>query len=320
MKRNSLRRAELVVAALLLSLVACQPSGGELPLTSPLPTPDPMAGRKVVFTYNFAGKYNLAVLDLTTLEVTPLTEPGDPGDAEPDWSPDGRTIVFVSGRNRGHNFEIFAMNADGSNPRVLLPTEGNMMNLSPRFSPDGKKIAFHTNRDGNMEIYIADADGSNLVNLTKSPYNEAAPSWSPDGKQIVFASDRGGSYGIYLMNADGSNVRLVFDAPNELDFRPSFSPDGKRILFTHHPLPGSDAVLALIDSDGKNLRFITQPPEQASHARWLDNDTIVFSWRPNELSLWQLYLIKADGTGRRQLTFNTNASHRNPAPSPALRP
>lgn len=309
---------KLVLHALTVaSLAACQ-SASLPPVISPLPTPDPIAGRKVVFTYNFAGKFNLAMLDLDTLEIAPLTEPATPGDAEPDWSPDGQTIVYISSRDpQRQNFAVHAMNADGSNPRVLIPATENSMNLSPRFSPDGKKIAFHTNRDGNMEIYVADADGRNQVNLTKSSTNEAAPSWSPDGKQIVFASDRGGSYGIYLMDADGSNVRLVFDSPNELDFRPSFSPDGKRILFANHPLPGSDAVLALIDPDGSNLRFITQPPEQASHARWLDNETIVFSWRPNELSLWQLYLIKADGSGRRQLTFNTGASHRNPAPSPS---
>lgn len=311
-----MKRTFPFLITLVLGLAACQ-SAAVPPLDSALKTPMIVAeGRKVAFTYNFAGQFNIAVLDLDTLTMTSLTEPGDPGDAEPDWSPDGRTIVFVSGRNRGQNFEIFAMNADGSAPRLLIPSDGNSMNLSPRFSPDGRKIAFHTNRDGNMEIYVAEADGSNLVNLTNSPTNEAAPSWSPDGKQIVFASDRGGSYGIYLMDADGSNVRLVFDAPNDLDFRPSFSPDGKRILFANHPLPGTDAVLALIDPDGANLRFITRPPEQASHARWLDNDTIVFSWRQNEMSLWQLYSIRADGSDPRQITFDTGASHRNPAPAP----
>jgi Tol biopolymer transport system component len=310
---------------LLASLTACQPMPGA-PLFSPLGSPRSTlpaerTRRKVAFTYNVDRRFNIAVLDLETLAITPLTTPGDPGDAEPDWSPDGRTIAFISGRNRGLDFEIFLMNADGSAPRpIISPPMNNSGNYSPRFSPDGKRIAFHTNRDGNMEIYVAGVDGQNLVNLTRSPTNEAAPSWSPDGKQIVFASDRGGSYGIYVMDADGGNVRLIFDEPNVLDFRPSFSPDGKRILFAHHPLPGSDAVLGLIDVDGQNLRFITQPPAQASHARWLDADTIVFSCRPDELSLWQLCLIRADGSGRRQLTSNNGVSHRNPAPSPVLQP
>ncbi len=270
----------------------------------------------MAFTYNLSGTFNIALLDLGTLEISPFTEPATPGDAEPDWSPDGRVIAFISGSRRGNNFEIFTRDINGGEPRLILPTRGDAMNTSPRYSPDGKRIAFATNRDGNFEVYVADADGQNPLNITNHPSNDAAPSWSPDGKQIAFASDRMGTFGIYVMDADGSNVRVIFDAPNEMDFRPSFSPDGKRIVFAHHPLPGSDAVLAIIDAEGGTPRFITQPPAQASHARWLDNQTIIYSGRPSGTGTWQLYTIKADGSGLRQLTFNTSANHRNPAPAP----
>ena len=93
----------------------------------------------------------------------------------PSWSPDGRTILFVS--ERDGNFEVYVMNADGSGKRNVTRHPGH--DSAPTWSPDGRKIAFTTKRDGNFEVYVMNADGSGQQNLTRNPAPDRAPVWSP---------------------------------------------------------------------------------------------------------------------------------------------
>ena len=75
----------------------------------------------------------------------------------------------------------------------------------PDWSPDGTRIAFESNRDGNWEIYVMNHDGSDVQRLTDDPGNDLMPAWSPDGSLLAFQTDRDGNWEIYLMSADGSN-------------------------------------------------------------------------------------------------------------------
>jgi len=92
------------------------------------------------------------------------------------------------------------------------------------------KIAFVASRDGNEEVYVMDADGSNQTNLTRNPANDADPAWAADGSRIAFASDRDGDWEIFLMDADGSNVVQV-TRNSSPDTSPTWAPDGTRIAF-----------------------------------------------------------------------------------------
>ncbi|MGR3296281.1 MAG: TolB family protein, partial [Candidatus Bathyanammoxibius sp.] len=87
----------------------------------------------------------------------------------------------------------------------------------------GSRIAFPSDRDGNYEIYVMDADGSNLERLTDNLASDGEPSWSPDGSRIAFTSDRDGNPEIYVMDADGSNQQRLTDNPAS-DYGPSWSP------------------------------------------------------------------------------------------------
>jgi dipeptidyl aminopeptidase/acylaminoacyl peptidase len=168
------------------------------------------------------------------------------------------------------------MNADGSNPVNLTHHESN--DYWPAWSPDGTKIAFTSNRDGNNEIYVMNADGSNPVNLTRNESNDYWPAWSPDGTKIAFASLRSGNNDIYIMNADGSNVfQLTTRGGTEPVWRPAVRGDDLLLkLPTVIPLPPyqtavpsatlANILIRYVAGSGASVNVRTGPSLSASVA------------------------------------------------------
>jgi Tol biopolymer transport system component len=142
------------------------------------------------------------------------------------WSPDGSKMLLVrSGVTEGwdtRKFFIVVINTDGSGSRTLTrfsPGNGGL----PSWSPDGRKIVFVNDRDGNFEVYVMNADGSGQRNLTRHPGHDSDPAWSPDGRTIAFTTKREGNFEIYVMNADGSGQRNLTRNPAP-DRYPAWSP------------------------------------------------------------------------------------------------
>ena len=127
----------------------------------------------------------------------------------------------------------------------------------PAWSPDGEQIAFTSERDGDREVYVMNADGSNAVRLTTSAGFDENPSWSSGGKRIAFDSMRDGNLEIYIMNADGSGVVRVTDHP-AIDAIPDWSPDGKRIVFVSERIAKGQRRLFSVTPTGGAPKQVTR--------------------------------------------------------------
>jgi TolB protein len=225
-------------------------------------------------------------------------------------------IAFTA-ESEGH-LAIYAVNPDGSGLERL--TNDPYDDFSPAWSPDGTRVAFvrDTGRNTyNQDIFVLDADGANVKNLTNTPSAiEDHPAWSPDGSTIAFYSveEAGGPnvHGlilnpeIRLMAADGTNVRKLIHAP--VSTQPVWSPDGRKVAFTSEDQ--SRGTISFVGSAGDDPeRVLTEEPQVDPILRsdaWApDGRQILFTRRrplDREFPPSDVFSIAPDGSGLTQLT------------------
>jgi uncharacterized repeat protein (TIGR01451 family) len=172
-------------------------------------------------------------------------------------------------------------------------------------------IVFDSDRAGNREIYVMQADGSGQTRLTFNSAVDWYPAWSPDGSKIAFTSDRDGNWEIYVMNINGKEQRNLTQNPGN-DWAPDWSPDGKKIVFVSDR-DGNEEIYVM-NADGTNQVRLTYNNADDRDPVWSPDGTKI-AFYSNRDGNWEIYVMNADGSNQTRLTYNP-ARDGHPAWSP----
>jgi dipeptidyl aminopeptidase/acylaminoacyl peptidase len=238
-----------------------------------------------------------------TPSVNSVTPTQSAGDSLMGVIPAGLLAFTSSHEELG---DLYLIRTDGSGQARLFD-DNLSLSLSPAWSPDGSKLAFVSNRDGNFEIYTVNADGAQPTRLTDEPATDTDPSWSPDGKFIAFVSDRSGYKEVYVMDARGSNVNQL-TRTQASNTHPTWSPDSASIAFASN----RDGYWQIyrMNADGSEATNLSDnPASDEQEPAWSpDGKRIAFTSQKVETLVQEIYVMNPDGSGRVRLTGDDSSS------------
>jgi Tol biopolymer transport system component len=250
---------------------------------------------------------------VTTSPTSVTRSPTSPTPESPAVSLEGR-IAFSRYTYQFDNADIYVMNADGTGVERL--TDNPAYDVSPAWSPNGTRIAFASDRDGDYDLYVMNADGSGVERLANIPWHEADPAWAPDGETIAFLFPVGDPSSvpvkdipqnfndlpqIGVMNADGTGVsRLDSDREREYSSGPSWSPDGTKIAFVRES-GGMNTDIYIMNRDGTGVERLTDDPAKEVAPEWSPDGTKI-AFQSDRDDGHEIYVMNADGTGAAKVT------------------
>jgi eukaryotic-like serine/threonine-protein kinase len=222
---------------------------------------------------SFGGNNGLPLyrISVATGEARPLAYTGS-GANFPAIAPRGGRLAFARAVRDTNIWQVSLNKSRSGQPVLQKLAVSSFRELSPRYSPDGKRLAFHSNRTGSFQIWTSDANGARAVQLTSmDPAATAgAPHWSPDGQSIAFDSNAGGTYQIYVINAEGGRARALTTGPTN-NFGANWSHDGRSIYFTSNR-SGEMQIWKIPAAGGAPLQVTRnggESPEVSPDGRWL---------------------------------------------------
>lgn len=241
---------------------------------------------------------------------------GSSSDYHPEFSQDGKQIIFIKKTDntekmkRGefwhktpYSLNLWLMDSDGKNRRQL--TSGDVQDFAPRFTPDGKRVIFVSNRrNGRWDIWSINTDGSNLSRITETEGKTGLwershyPFPTPDGKGLVFVIYKKSHGSIWLMDMESENIRRITSGGFGDDF-PMVSPDGKEIVFKSTRQGNGD--IWSIDRSGKNYRRLTFENYPEFYPAWSPDGTKI-SYVTNKGGIFDVWIMDRDGRNKKKLT------------------
>ncbi len=272
-----------------------------------IPTPVGGGGGLIAFASDRSGTTQIWLQSVDgnpeSVQLTDMPE----GACQPDWSPDGMRLVFISPCQQNDEYYpgsgLFVINVDGTGLTPLPNVPGG--DFDPAWSPDGDFIAFTSLRNGGRpRIFLLDLRDSTVVRLSLQYSYDRQPAWSPDGNQIAFVTTQKGPVQIWIMDVDGSNQTLFTRSADAVNTNPDWSKNGEIILFNQtRPGGGVPYIVAVstIDEEYSEYPYSIGPwpvrePDYSPDGLWLAFE----SWP--EGSNHDIYIMSASGAARAQLT------------------
>ncbi|HYS58835.1 MAG TPA: Tol-Pal system beta propeller repeat protein TolB [Burkholderiales bacterium] len=273
-----------------------------------------LTGERGVFSTRIAyivkqgPRYELRVADADGQNAQSILISSEPI-MSPAWSPDGARMAYVSFQNKKPILFVQSLTAS-KQPAPVANYRGS--NSAPAWSPDGKQLAAVLTKDGTSQVYLMNADGTNLRRITFSDAIDTEPFFTPDGQSIYFTSDRGGSPQIYRMPAGGGEpVRVTFEG--DYNVSPRVSHDGKILAYISR-VNGRFQLMAM-DLDSKQVQTLTDGPRDESPS-FAPNGRIILYATDND-NRGVLAAVSSDGRFKQRLGIQA-ADVREPSWGPFL--
>lgn len=302
-----------IITRTLEATVTATENQGPTAVLSPTPTPRGGGPGQLAIASTRAGEPQIFLINSDGSGMTQVTNMPE-GACEPDWSPDGMKIVFISPCSRRQteypDAKMYTININGSDLTELpLPGGG----FEPAWSPDGTRIAFTSELDGSLQIYVLNLTDNSITQLTQKtsdnrlPDWSRYPAWSPTGTQIVYTghSQLTSALQIWVMSDVGrANARLVQTDVAYWDFQPVWAPDGRTIYFNETKGPQALGWLMRFDyeeranpsasllKNGSYAADVSVSPDM----RWLAFETTENNFHYN------VYIMTREGQNRALLT------------------
>ena len=224
-------------------------------------------GDSLAFSWNKSGQWEIYFYDLPTRTTRQLTE-GPESKISPCFAPDGNRLTFVQDYQGDENFDIFLLTLSEGESRNLTPGTAEAIYPQIRWSPDGMKLAFASNREGKFSVYVMSLSDGEVKRISDLELNYSDPEWSPDGKWLAFSGlIAAQDHGIFVSHSERASIRRLTEDGKPIEASsPRWSPDGKAISFRSSERGSSDVGIWHIESGC--VDWITNSHYECYDPRW----------------------------------------------------